>query len=427
MRILHIEKMLFRTSGVTSYVRGLSDYQRRRGHEVFHFGCAAPIVGWDGAKRSPTFFEKAKVGLRFAPSQPTPTGRVRYFDFTKTRNPLALLKMVHNPKAAADLASFLRGRRIDIAHVHNIYHHLTPSVLTVLARRRIPIVMTVHDYRLMCPTKHFFRPDGVCLRCLPNRFYHAASPKCAGLGGLALAIESYIQRFFGRYYHPIELFLCPTRYMRQVLLQTGLPAGKAVVLRNTVEPIALPDDEKQSDCELLFVGRLTVEKSPSLMLDLARRLPEARVVIVGEGPLLDELRSEAAAGGLTNVTLTGHVNHEDLGEYLARATAVVVTSRWIENSPYAMLEPMLAGRCVIVPDHPPLREWISDGQTGRLFRPGDADSLAEVAKEVLDDPAGREKIAAAGKALVGRRHDTKRIIDYLERLYEEAIRRCALR
>ena len=400
MRILHIEKTLYRTSGVTSYVRGLSDYQRRRGHEVFHFGCAEP----DG-----------------------PAGRVRYFDFTKTRNPLALLRMIHNPKAAADLSSFLQGRRFDIAHVHNIYHHLTPSILPVLTARRIPIVMTVHDYRLACPTKHFLRTDGVCLRCLPNRFYHAASPKCAGLGGVALAIESYIQRFFRRYYQPIELFLCPTRYMRQVLLRTGLPANKAVVLRNTVEPIALPDDEKQSDCEILFVGRLTVEKSPHLMLDLARLLPEAHIVIVGEGPLLGKLRDKVATAGLTNVTITGHVNHEDLGAYLARATAVVVTSRWIENSPHAMLEPMLAGRCVIVPDHPPLREWISDGLTGRLFRPGDADSLGRVAREVLADPAGREKIAAAGKTLVDQRHDTKRIINELDGLYEDAIGRCALR
>ncbi|MCG2739693.1 MAG: glycosyltransferase family 4 protein, partial [Syntrophaceae bacterium] len=371
MRILHVEKILH-TGGVASYIRGLSDYQRRRGHEVFGFGCEPP----DG-----------------------PADRVRYFDFTKTRNPLSLLRMVHNPKAARDLACFMRGRRFDIAHVHNIYHHLTPSILPVLTARRIPIVMTVHDYRLACPTKHFLRPDGVCLRCLPNRFYHAAGQKCAGLGGAALAIESYIQRFFRRYYQPIELFICPTRYMRQVLLRAHLPANKAVVLRNIVEPISLPADVKQSDCELLFIGRLTAEKAPSLMLDLARRLPEARVVIVGEGPLLEDLRSQVGGGGLTNVTLAGHVNHEDLGVYLARATAVVVTSRWIENSPHAMLEPMLAGRCVIVPDHPPLREWIRDGQTGRLFRPGDADSLAAVAREVLANPAGRGKIARAGKAL----------------------------
>lgn len=400
MRILHIEKMLFRTSGATSYVRGLSDYQRRRGHEVSHFGCEPP----DG-----------------------PADRLRYFDFTKTRNPLAILRMIHNPKAAADLERFLQGRRVDIAHVHNIYHHLTPSILPVLTARRIPIVMTVHDYRLVCPTKHFLRADGVCLRCLPNRFYHAAGSRCAGPAGAALAIESYIQRFFRRYYQPIGLFLCPTRYMRQILLQAHLPANKAVVLRNIVEPIRLPVDIKQSDCELLFIGRLTVEKAPLLMLELARRLPEARVVIVGEGPLLDNLRNEVAGAGLTNVTLAGHVNHEDLGLYLARATAVVVTSRWIENSPHAMLEPMLAGRCVIVPDHPPLREWVRDGQTGRMFSPGDADSLAAVAGEVLADPAQRDKLAAAGKRFVDRRHDPKNIMNQLDRLYEDVIDRCALR
>lgn len=400
MRILHIEKMLFRTSGATSYVRGLSHYQRLGGHEVFHFGCEPPDK---------------------------PAGLVRYFDFTKTRNPLALLRMIHNGRAAAELGRLLKGWRVDIAHVHNIYHHLTPSILTALAARRIPIVMTVHDYRLVCPTKHFFRDDGVCFRCLPDRFYHAAGSRCAGLGGAALAIESYIQRFFRRYYQPVDLFFCPTRYMRQVLLRARLPANKAVVVRNIVEPITLPADIKQSDSEILFIGRLTAEKAPSLMLDLARRLPAARIVIVGEGPLLEGLRAEVAGGGLANVTLAGHVDHEDLGLYLARAAAVVVTSRWIENSPHAMLEPMLASRCVIVPDHPPLREWIRDGLTGRTFRPGDADSLAAVAGEVLADSAKRDKIAAAGKTLVDRLHDPEHIINQLERLYEDVIDRCALR
>ncbi|MCD6378127.1 MAG: glycosyltransferase, partial [Planctomycetes bacterium] len=194
MRILHIEKMLFYDSGVTSFVRALSEFQRRRGHDVFFFGCSSPD---------------------------NPSGAVRFFDFTRSRNPFDLIRMIHSTQAANELSKFLWKNPVDIAHVHNIYHHLTPSIMEVLVDRRVPIVMTVHDYRLLCPTKHFLRlsytENGrggeICFRCLPNRFYHAAALSCCGLAGVGLAIESYFQRFFRRYYQPVEIFFCPTHFM----------------------------------------------------------------------------------------------------------------------------------------------------------------------------------------------------------------------
>lgn len=408
MRILHIDKFFPPNGGVGSYIRALGQLQRRAGHEVLGFGC----VGETGPAQMP-----------------------RFFDFASARNPGALARMVHNSQAAAALDKWLKGRPIDVAHLHNTYHHLSPSILGVLVRRRIAMVMTVHDYRLACPTKFFLRPDGVCMRCLPNRFYHAASPNCAGLGGAALAAESLVQRFCRRYFRPVSFFICPTRFMRDVLVRTGLPRSKAVVAPNPVEPLELPRGVVQAGRELLFVGRLMPEKAPGLMLDLAAELPDARITIVGDGPLLGALREEVRRRAMANVELVGAVEHARLGEHYARATAVVLTSAWMENSPQAMLEAMAAGRCVIVPDHPPLREWVQDGLTGRTFAAGDGGrpaggqgvrSLADAARAVLDDRAGREQMAARGRQLVLGRHDGQAIARRLDGLYEEAIRRCAL-
>ena len=106
---------------------------------------------------------------------------------------------------------------------------------------------------------------------------------------------------------------------------------------------------------------------------------------------------------------------------------MVLTSRWIENSPQVMLEAMWAGRCVIVPDTPPLREWVRDGQTGKVFSPGDVDSLSKAASEVLADSDARSKMSEAGRVLVQQRHNPKRIISKIEHYYQEAISRCALR
>jgi glycosyltransferase involved in cell wall biosynthesis len=289
------------------------------------------------------------------------------------------------------------------------------------------VVMTVHDYRLACPTKHFLRRDGVCTLCRTGRFFHAASPRCAGLGGAALAAESYIQRLLNRYTRGVDVFLCPTEFMRDVLIDVGVPREKAIVLPNVIEPLAMPAEVPQSVCELLMAGRLSGEKAPHMMLDLAALLPTAHITLVGDGPLADEMRQVAAARSLANVELCGAVPHERLGAYIARATAVVLTSRWLENSPQIMLEAMRAGRCVIVPDHPPLREWVTDGMTGRTFIPGDSRDLARVAQQVLTDASAREAMAAAGRELVARRHDPGPILDRLEELYTESIARCGLR
>ncbi len=404
MRILHVDKFYdlshASSGGVGSYIRALSARQRRRGHEVLRFGC----VTADGTDEMP-----------------------RYFDFTRTRNPFALQRMIHNAEAAGKLAAFLRRRSVDVAHLHNIYHHLTPSILPVLARRKIPILMTVHDYRLACPTKNFYRDDGLCTRCAGGRFYRAAGGRCASLGGVALAIESYFQKFFRRYLRWIEFFLCPTEYMRDVIVASGVAESKAILVPLPLEEFPAEPRDAQLPRELLYAGRLSAEKGPDLMLDLAECLPDAHVNIVGDGPMLDDLRRRVSQRGIANVTIPGHIAHEQMVGHYARATVVVLPSRCMENSPLTMLEAMSARRCVVVADQPPLRQWVRDGVTGRLFTPGSAESLASVVREVLADADGRGRMTAAAKELVSSRHCAASAVGRIEELYKQAARRCALR
>jgi glycosyltransferase involved in cell wall biosynthesis len=401
MHILHVEKMLFSPSGVTSTLRALTAWQQAAGHRVSTFGCDR-----DGTR----------------PDWPA------FRDFTATHNPLALWPMIHNARAARLLEAFLRrSEHVDVAHVHNLYHHLTPSVLPVLARWRIAIVMTVHDYRLACPTKHFLRPDGVCMRCWPQALWHAASPRCAGVGGAALAVETAVQRFARRYVRWVETFICPSGFLAKVLRAIGVPKGKLTVVPNVIERPNLPRGEKRRDKRLIYAGRLTTEKGPDLMLDLARRLPAAEVILAGDGIMREPLQAAAARSGLTNVTFTGPLDRPALERLYASATAVVLPSRCMENSPQTMLEAMACGRAVIVPDHPTLGQWVVDGETGRVFPAGSGESLAAVAEQVLADPAGREQMERRAAERIGRRHDAAVIGTETDAIYREALRRCALR
>jgi len=172
---------------------------------------------------------------------------------------------------------------------------------------------------------------------------------------------------------------------------------------------------------------MSPQKAPEMMLDLAERIEKIEVILAGGGLMLDELRRSAADRGLDNVTFTGHVSCDEVGRLMYSSAAVIVTSRWLENSTMTMIEAMLAGRCVIVPDRGPLREWIDDGRTGRLFVPDDVDSLVTVTRQVLSSAAARKRMGRAGKKLAAKRHDPELIADRLEILYREASARCALR
>jgi len=159
VRILHIDKFppgLGERGGVQSCITATAQAQRARGDQVLEFGTARGDA---------------------APEMP------RFFDFAASRRPWNVLRMIHNAEAAGKLEDLLRRRRVDVAHLHTIYHHLTPSILPVLARHRVGIVMQIHDYRLACPMKHFLRPrpDGHCMRCHPNMYFHAVSRRCASL------------------------------------------------------------------------------------------------------------------------------------------------------------------------------------------------------------------------------------------------------
>ena len=421
-----MEKFLPAAGGVGTYLRTLADLQRRHGHQVLRFGCATAA-----GSRLQSRLQSRCNGIgdlsRCNGIGDLPHGMPPFVDFTATRNPLALLRMVYNPAAAAALDGMLRRRGVDVAHLHNIYHHLTPSILPVLARRGVPVVMTVHDCRFSCGTHLFLRSDGACTRCHPNRFYHAVSPRCCGLRGLGLAVESYFQRLWRPYFRHVGRFICPSRFMRDLVIAAGVPRHKAAVVYAPLPPIGPPGAARQQSREVLFAGQLRPEKGADLMLDLAALLARADVIIAGDGPEAPALHRRAAREDLANVRFVGHLDRPGLARQMARSAVVVVPSRCMENSPLAMLEAMAAGRCVVVPDQPPLKEWVADGRTGRLFPIGDAQALARVVAEALDDGRGRAEMAAAAKRLVAARHAPQAVYHAVQAQYEEAVRTCESR
>ncbi|MFH1518138.1 MAG: glycosyltransferase family 4 protein [Pseudomonadota bacterium] len=389
--------------GVGTNVSILTRRLERAGHSVVRFGC--------------------RLG-------PEPPDMPPYIDYTSLRGMARLrgaARIIHDFSAAEALARFLSLSRntVDVAHAHNLYHHLTPSVLAVLRRRRIPVVMSVRDFRLLCPAKHFLHDAAVCTQCMHHRYLQCVIRNCTSsrASALALAAETCFQRFFRRYIQGVFRFLCPSQFMADALLMDCVPAGKIEVLRNPTEQSADWTDRGGGD-EILYAGRVSREKGPDLMLDIARAFSDVRVCVAGDGPMLPWMRQEAARRKLGNVRFAGHLDREALEDCYRRAAVVVVPSRCFENSPNTMLEAMLRGLVVVGPNHGPFGEWLHDGSTGRLFVPADGGDLVRVVREVLADPGARARMGQAARRLVRRRHDPDTIVVRLITVYQEAIAQC---
>ena len=319
------------------------------------------------------------------------------------------LALVWNREAAANLDALVREARPTVAHLHNVYHHLTPSILQVLRRHRIPAVMTLHDLRLLCPAIHMLRDDRPCERCRGGRFHQAVLGRCvkdSRAASLLAAVETAHQRWRGLYPAAVGTFLCPSRFYLRKYAEWGFPADRLRHLPNFVDlaewhPDRLPAAERDA---VVYFGRISREKGLRVLLD-AQALwegghdagtiaePPPRLLIAGDGPCLGNLRARLAMLKLRTAEYAGALGIDALRTLLGRARCTVIPSRWYENAPMAALESLACGIPVVGSDLGGLPELIGPGVTGEIAPPDDPAALLDALRRAC--ALGPEARAAA--------------------------------
>lgn len=318
----------------------------------------------------------------------------------------------------------VRRHRPDVAHVHNVFPLLSPSLYRALGDAGVPVVQTVHNYRFLCPNGLFFTHGEVCERCKAGNTLHAVRLRCyrdsyAMSAIYAASIGLHRRRgTFGR----IDRFLALTRFCADKLVEGGVcDAGRVRVLGNFVPGPLPPPAPPEEPPYALFLGRLTPEKGVDLLLEAMAGLPHRRLVVAGDGPAEAALRQRAAEPGLAHVRFAGFVAGEEKRRLLSRAWVSVVPSRWYEAFPFAVLESLAHGVPVVVSGHGSLASLVEDGRQGLRFEPGDAVHLRQRLETVLGDPALRRRLAAAGREWVEREHTEDVHYERLLRVYGELV------
>lgn len=401
LRILQVNKFHFRHAGAEAYYLGVSDLLRAHGHYVGHFAMEHPEnLPCDQAEHF-----------------------VRQIDYAAPGGPLARLRLaahtIYSTEARRKIAALLDAEPYDLVHLHNFHHQLTPSILSEIKRRGIPMVWTLHDYKVICPNYKMLTHDGVCERCKGHRYYQAAVHRC-NKGSFAASavnvVEMHLHHMLGSH-GLVDRFHAPSRFMRDKVVAFGVPAGRVVHIPYAFS-FASHEPDVRPGSYFLYLGRLSSEKGVPELIEAVRRTPGARLRITGRGPYEDEIRRLADKDGDGRLELTGHLTGEALENAIRGALAVVVPSIWYENLPFAVIEAYAYGKPVIGSRIGGITEMIEPGETGWLFEPGDVEGLAACLAEALDDPARIERMGRRGRDVALQQYDPETHYERLMAVYE---------
>lgn len=402
MRILHVNKFLYRRGGAEAYMLDISSLQARAGHEVAYFAMAHP-------DNEPSEYEASfPPRVDFDPPPATAPGKIR-----------AIGRLMYSTAARSGIQQVIEDFRPDIVHLHNIYHQLSPSILRPLVRRRVAAVMTLHDYKLACPTYRFLDHGRVCEACLGGRFHQAILKRCNGgsLGASAVNALEMTLHTYGGAYAPIHLFACPSRFLAGRMRAAGVFPNRLRWIPNFVDVHSI-EPKTEAGGGIVYAGRLSHEKGVDVLIEAVSSIG-ANLDVAGEGPERGALEAQARASG-ADVRFHGRLPAPDLHRLLRAASVAVLPSRWQENQPLSVLEAYACGVPVVGTSLGGVPELIDAGADGEIVRPDDFEALAEALKRVSRDPVRALVMGRAAREKAEREFSPEVHSSRLEAIYEEA-------
>jgi glycosyltransferase involved in cell wall biosynthesis len=278
-----------------------------------------------------------------------------------------------------DFAQLLRREKPDVVHVHNTFVMISPSIYSACYEAGIPLVQTLHNYRLLCPGATFFRDGKICEDCLDRSLWQSVRHACYRDSRSATAIVALmlaIHRQRNTWGREISRFVALSKFSRTKFIEGGVPAEKISVKPNFIHPD--PGVRSGNGEYGLFVGRLSPEKRVSTLLMAWKRFRlDIPIFIIGGGPDRDELEAQSATNGLANVHFLGYLPREQALAYLRKARFLIFSSEWYENCPMTLVEAFACSVPVICSAIGSMQEMVANGRTGLFFAPGDPDDLAE--------------------------------------------------
>jgi glycosyltransferase involved in cell wall biosynthesis len=299
---------------------------------------------------------------------------------------VVLTRSPWNAGAARLVRRLAKQLRPDVAHVHNTWYALSPAVARALRRAGVPVVMTLHNYRLLCANAVLFRDGLPCEDCVGSHPWHGVVHRCyrgSALQSMPAAATIALHHRLGTWRHDVDLFLALNEFSRTLLARGGLPPERIRVKPNFVEDPGARTVRTGSSPTVLFIGRLVAQKGIDLLLEAWRCLGDSRLelLVVGDGPLRVDLERR----GVPGVRFAGRLPPAQVRAHMLAGRALVFPSRSYEGQPMVVLEALAAGLPVLASSLGGMPELLAPLGSGWLASAGTVAGWTEALRRLTDD------------------------------------------
>jgi glycosyltransferase involved in cell wall biosynthesis len=295
-----------------------------------------------------------------------------------------------------EFAALLGREKPDIVHVHNTFVMISPSIYSACRDNRVPVVQTLHNFRLLCPAAQLLRNGKICEDCIDHSLWRSIWHGCyrdSRPATASVALMLAWHRRSGTWDDLVDRYIALTDFARSKFIASGFASGKIVVKPNFVDPD--PGPRGRGGEYALYVGRLSKEKGLHTLIDAWKRLPKSCALhIIGDGPERKELEEEVQRCDLSSIQFRGRLSHEESLAAMKSACFLILPSDWYESFPMTLAESFACGTPVICSKLGSMEEIVDDSRTGLHFAAGDSEDLVRKVEWALSHPA---EIAAMGR------------------------------
>jgi glycosyltransferase involved in cell wall biosynthesis len=337
--------------------------------------------------------------------------------YSRLRKACLFFSTTWDQNAYASIRALIQRERPDIAHCHNLLPLVSPAAYHACKSEGVPVVQTLHNYRLCCPAGTCFYRSAVCRKCA-RVLAHSVARGCyrgSRAQSAAVALMLTAHRWCGTWDHAVDAYLTPSRFCRDYFIAAGLRQAKVHFKPNF---LACDPGQRTSHADYaFFAGRLSAEKGVLEMLDVWQRLPHVPLMVAGNGPLYDEARRVVEQSASRHIQLLGHLDPPQLGARMKAARMLIFPSRWCEPFGMSLIEAAACGVPAVASRIGAIPELVIENQTGLLFDPDNFSELADKVQWAWTHPVEMDAMGSAARHLYQREFTAEKNYEALMSVY----------